>query len=417
MKLVFASVMLFTLVFFGVGIAKADDITDMKEQIKALQETINTLNGKINTLETKQESQAVEIKKVPELDKKVSGLKQTNELLNGMNVGAHLKFALLDRTDGKRNGVNEHTVLSGGFFGRHNVVLYFSKELENWLKAEVQPEIDITSSATPSIGSDIGRTSSTVSTSLHQAFMTLYLPKGYEVKAGTFNAMFDEEYAKETWWHNYYNLNSGECTLESWHDAGVEVYKNFDFNKLSLPVYVSFLNGNSSDQFVDNNDNKAILVHVAPELFQGKLKLLTSYAYGLWGDGKQAANFRYLAGFDWNYQKYTAGAKYIYNNFKNLTTTGSRKADGRREGYVVDVGYKILPKWRALLRYSYVNLYKTGSVNMLSDKWNSASFILDYDLLPNSTIMGQYENADGHRSDGSESLRFNRFTIGWRTTF
>lgn len=425
MRLVSILVVACALVFSGIAVASADELSDLKEQLKVLQEQskaqqeqISGLTGKIQSLEVRQESQSKEIQKVPELDKKVSGLKSyTNELFNGVNVGAHLKFAMLDETIGKRNGVKEHTALSGGFFGRHNVILYFSKELQNWLRVDIQPEIDITSSATPSLGSDIIRTASSVTTSLHQAFMTVFLPKGYELKVGTFNAMFDESYAKESWWHDYYNLNTGECTLVAWHDAGAELYKNFDFDKWSLPLYLSVLNGNSSDQFVDNNDNKAILLHFAPEFFQSKFKLLGSYAYGLWGDGKKTPNSRYLAGFDWKYKGFSLASEYVYNNFKNLNTTGTRTADGRRTGYIITTGYKFNPKWRGFIRYTYSNLYKTGAISMRSDKWNAISLILDYDLLPNSTIMGQYENANGHRSDGSESLKFNRFTLGWRTTF
>ncbi len=426
MKLVIASVMLFTLVFFSAGIAKADDIAEMKEQIKALQETINTLNSKINTLETKQESQAKEIKKVPELTQSVTELKEkpANNLLDGMNVGGHLKFTLLDRTEGQRNGVDQHNNLSGGIYGYDNFFLFLSKNITDWLRVDVYPQWDITASATPALGSDIGRaTSTSTSTRLYQAFMTVQLPRQYQLKAGTFNVMYSEDYAKETWWHQLYNLPLKLCTLVSWHDSGVELYKSFDFDKWSLPAYFSVLGGNT-DRNIDNNDSKTVLLHLAPEFFQGKLRLLGTVSYGKW-DGKNNQDaFRNNIGFEWKYKKFNLLGEYMYWEKKNVLVPSSGTvptADGVNKGYWIRAMYNINPKWRALIQQSYSNLYQAGlsstQRDMLSDKYYVTTLGLDFSLTPNSTIIGQYDKGNGHRSNGSESLKYDRFTLGWRTTF
>jgi len=427
-------VMLGAFIFFSAGIAKADDLSDMKEQIKALQETINTqqqtiqaLSGKIQGIETKQESQAQEIKKVPELTNKLAKLKENpvGGLLGGVEVGGHLKLALFDRTQGKRNGVDQHNNASAGFIGADGpLYLTVGKQIEDWLRIDTRLMFEVAARATPSLGSDITRTTtSTISTTVDLAYMTALLPQGYELKVGKIRPMFSEDYARETWWNELFNMPAKTCTLQSWHDIGAELYKNFDFDKWSLPVYFYLLNGPGSSA-ADNNEDKAVLIHVAPEFFQSKLRLLGSFGYGKWDDKNNNDVIRTEGGFDWKYKKFNLLGEYIYSLYENkvIPSTGTAPTgDGKQEGYWIKAMYTFNPKWRALIQQSYTNLYQaaltTTQSSMLSDKWYTTTLGLDYFLTPNSTIMGQYDISNGSRSDGSESLKYNRFTLGWRTTF
>jgi len=414
-------------VFSGLGAAKADDISDLKEQIKALREQTNTLNTKIQELEAKQEAQGKEIKKVPELAQKVTALKESSlgQLTEGLTIGGHVKLFMFDRTDGKRNGNEQHTNLSGGV-GTHAFILYVTKQLNDWLKLDTATDFGVSASATPTIGSDITRAyNTTVSTTIRALNMQALLPHGYELKVGIFNPMFSEEFAKETWWSEQYNMNDGLCYLQSWHDSGIELYKNFDFDKWSLPVYLEYLSGAS--QYVDNNDNKMVLVHIAPELFQTKLRLLGSLAYGKWDDGDNGGALYSVGGFDWKYQKFNLTSEYIYKKYGHVTTLGKANADGKREGYYVRAMYTFNPKWRALVKYSHAELYKTGFVNMKSDNYDTTAVGLNYFLTPNSDIIAECQLINGRRSDsndasqninaGREDIKATRFTMGWRTTF
>ncbi|TRZ93648.1 hypothetical protein D4R78_08035 [bacterium] len=411
-------------VCFSIGVVSADDVSDLKAQLKALQEQMNTLNAKIQDLEAKQEAQVKEVKKVPELEKTIDKLKEgPASLLEGVTVGGHLKFTLFDRTQGKRNGVDQHNNLSGGFYGNDNLFLFFSKTLDDWLRLDVQTKTEVAATATPALGSDIGRaTSTSTSTSIYQAFLTVRLPKEFELKAGKFNPMFSEDYAKETWWHQLYNLPKGTCTILAWHDTGAELYKNFDFDKWSLPVYLSLLNGGTSSD-IDNNEQKTILLHVAPEFFQTKLRLLGSFAYGKWDNKGKEDLIRTAAGFDWKYQKFNLLGEYIYWEKKNVLIPSSGTvptADGVNQGYWIRGIYTFNPKWRAIVQQSYSNLYQTaltGQMSMISDKYYVTTLGLDFSLTPSSTIIGQYDKGNASRSDGSESLKYDRFTMGWRTTF
>ncbi len=426
MKLIIILFMVSALVFFSAGFAKADELSDLKEQLKVLQETTVALNAKVQALEAKQEAQAKEIKKVPELTQEVSDLKESSlgQLTEGLSIGGHLKFTLLDRTQGKRNGNDQHNNLSGGMYGYDNFFLYISKELTDWLKVDVVPQWDMTASATPALGSDIGRaTSTSVSTRLYNAFMTVQLPREYQLKVGLFNPMYSEDYAKETWWHQLYNLPKGMCTIQSWHDSGAELYKNFDFDKWSLPVYLALLGGNS-DRNIDNNENKMVFLHLAPEFFQTKLRLLGSVGYGKVDNKDKHDALRTAIGFDWKYQKFNLLGEWLYWERKNMLVPSTGTAptgDAINKAYWIRAMYNLNPKWRFLVQQSYSNLYQAGLTttqkDMLSDKYYVTTLGVDFNLMPSSTIIGQYDRGNGHRSDGSESLKYDRFTLGWRTTF
>lgn len=429
-----SAIILFTagaFVFFSLGFAQAEDFSELKEQIKVLQETINAqqktidaLNTKIQGVEQKQEAQAKEIKKVPELAKKVGELKETTKLpglLEGISIGGHVKLYMFDRTQGERNDVHQHTNLSSGV-GSHAFILYVTKQLTDWLKVDTETDFGISAGATPAIGSNITRaTTGSTSFSLNTVAMTANLPQDAELKVGVFWAMFSEEYTKQTWWHEVYHQNKGLTELQSWHDSGIELYKNFDFDKWSLPVYFSLLNGNPTSRYVENNDDKTVLLHIAPELFQTKLRLLGTIGGGKWDDGDNGKALYAVSGFDWKYQKFNLTSEYIYKKYRTvpLAIGGANKAnaDGKNEGYYIRAMYTFNPKWRALLKYSHAELYKTGIPTMRSDNYDTTSLALNYFITPNSTIIGQYMFIDGARSDESERIEANRFTLGWRTTF
>jgi len=114
--------------------------------------------------------------------------------------------------------------------------------------------------------------------------------------------------------------------------------------------------------------------------------------------------------------------EYIYSVKANtpVSTASSPTDDGVNQGYWFRASYTFNPKWRALIEETYANLYSAGNSGQTSiffNKYYATSFVLDYTLTPNSTIIGQYELGRGRRSDDSETLDYGRFTLGWRTTF
>jgi hypothetical protein len=130
-----------------------------------------------------------------------------------------------------------------------------------------------------------------------------------------------------------------------------------------------------------------------------------------------------LGGFEWNYKRFNLTGEYIHKTFNNILIPSggvAPRGDGEREGYWIRAMYAFNPKWSVGVQKSLSDVYKTGlagKTTMVSDKWDAIDLILDYNLTPESTIIFQYERANGHRSDGSDSIQFDRFLMGWVTTF
>lgn len=417
MKLIVVLAISAVFIFFNGGFVWADEIAELREEVGSLQATIDVLKTKIQALEEKQKSQEEKVGQIPKITESLDKLQEKpSGIFEGVHVGGHLKFYMFDQTVGKRNDKRQHNNISAGI---HDIYLYLTKELEDWLSIEVQTETSVSAGATPSLGSDISRaTSASVSTSIYQAFMTARLPKEVELKIGLIYPLFSDEYAREIWWDELYHQNKGLDYLQSVRDTGFELYKSFDFGNWSLPTYFYYLNGNTSSQYVDNNEGKTVLIHLAPEFFQTKLRLLGSFAYGKWDNENKYDLIRGAGGIDWKYQKLNIVSEYLYSKWENLSLTGTGREDGTRDGYYVKALYRFNPKWRGLIKYSHAELYNTGSTaNIRSDIYDALTFGANYFVTPSSTIIGQLSICDAERSDGSEDLEFLRYTLGWRTTF
>lgn len=404
----------YALVLFNAGLAGADEIAELKAQIKALQETIDNLSLKVESLEKKQEVQSEKVEKVPGLVKTVDELKEARPLgaLEGARVGGHFKLFMFDQSRGERNDVNQNNQISAGV---STFYLYIDRELSDTVSMSLQPKIAVSASATPSLGSDISRvtTGGTVSTSFHQAFMKALLPKGIELKAGLMNTLFSEEYGREIWWDEQYHQNRKLDSLQSLRDTGIELYKNFDFENWSLPAYFYLLNGKN---YVDDNEGKSILVHFAPELPRN-IRLLGSLGGGKWDSNNKYYVWRYAAGFEGKYRNFSLMSEYLYHNFENKSLTGGGLTDTEEKGYYIKGLYRFTPQWRGLVKYSDVDLPYTGGSSLLADNYKATTLGLNYFITESSIIMGELTFVNADRSDGSETLKYYRPTISWRTTF
>lgn len=423
--------------FFFCGqpaLADTDEVAELKKenellkaQLELLTNKVEAMSGKIDELQQRQADQTVEVEKIPVISEQVSNLKESMSespqkgamgIMENTHVGGHLKLYLYDQSIGERNDDKQHNNISAGV---STFYFYISKQISDWLGVDVETQTSVSASATPSLGSNITRaTSGSVSTSLYKAYVTARLPHEYQLRAGLMKPLFSEDYANETWWDQLYHTQKGLDYLQSWQDTGVELYKNFDFEQVSLPVSLYALNGNtnSSGQFVDNNNDKSLLAHVAPEFFNGQLRLPTSYGYGKWDDDDDKNLLRWTSGADWKYKKLNLMGEYLYAKWDDRTLTGTTKtADAKREGYQVKLLYRFFPKWRGLVNFSHVELYNSSAATMRSDIYDTLTFGLNYFLTDSSTIIGQYSIVDADRSDESEALNYSRFTLSLRTTF
>lgn len=411
--------------FLSTGIARSQDVSDLKKQLEDLQQ-------KIEALEKKQEEQAKEAEKVSEsveeIQQQPSAYEVISEELGKQTVvGGHFKFFLADQSRGDVttsdfDDDSQHNSFAAGI---SDVWLYFSKNLNDWLQITVAPQLRVDAEATPVLGSEIERSGNAdVDVEIDWAYLTARLPWDLELKAGAFYPLFSEEYGSKIWWDEQYNANNGLITLEAMKSAGLELYRNFDFENFSLPVWLYYLNGedrgiNQDKRYTDNNSAKSGLIHVAPEFFAfgSRIKLLGSFGYGRWDNDGDKDSIQWEAGTDWTYRGFSLRGEYMNRWREDLPLNGGGTENGEDKGWYLRGMYTFNPQWRALLKYSDVDLWSSGENRLATDNYKVISGVLNYFLSESSIVMLQVNYTDADRDGGPDELKYWRYTLGWRTTF
>ena len=418
-----AWITIFALLLIGAGVAGADELTDLKSQV-------GDLEKKIEALEKKQQEQGQQLEKVPDLEESIEEIQDqpsARSVVAGAidklpTIGGHFKFYLGDQSTGDVNGEDQHNSFG---LGVSNLWIYINKALTDWLQLSVAPEIVVLAEATPRLGSNITRaTSADVDIDLDEAYLTVRLPRMFELKAGAFYPMFSEEYGTKSWWHEQYNQNNGLVTLQAWQSTGLELYRNFDFANFSLPVSLAFLNGEGrgttqDSRFTDNNSAKSGLLHVAPEmfLFGGRLRVMGSFGYGRWDDEGDKDSYQWAAGAEYTRSSISVSGEYMNRWREALPLLGGGTEDGEDKGWYAKIKYSLSDKWRFVLKYSDVDLWSASTDRLLTDNYQSLAFTVGWWITDSSTIMPQIEYVDADRSDTDITLEYFRYTLGWRTTF
>jgi len=422
MKVTVVLVAICALILLNPGTTRSDELSDLKDAVQKLQKRIDDLEKK-----QKEEAEAVkEVKARPSPREVVA-----EALAKQITVGGHLKFFLADQslgtvTTASLDDDSQHDTFAAGV---NDLWLYFNKKLTDWLQITVGPQIHVSAGATPLLGSNIERSkSASVDIDLDEAYMMARLPRGFEVKAGAIYPYFSEEYATKTWWHEQYHGNEGLMTLEAWQSTGIEIYKTFEFDAFSLPVYFyPFLNGENrtfsqDDQpsrFTDNNSAKNALLHVAPEFFAfgSKVRLLGSLGGGKWDDDGKKNSYQWAAGADFTSGGLNLSGEYMYRWREDLPLLGGGNEDGEDKGWYLQLRYTLNPQWRFVLKYSDVDLWASATAGMDTQNYKVLSAGINYWITESSTIMPQFEYVNADQTGSPNELEYFRYTVGWRTTF
>ena len=413
------------LLFSSLEITRADEISDLKKQLEILQQ-------KLEELEKKQAEQAQEAEKVSDsvdkLKKQPSAYQAVSEALGKQTtVGGHFKFFLADQSRGDVTTAtldddSQHNSFSAGI---SDLWLYFNKQMNDWLSITVAPQLHVDATATPTLGSNISRSNSAnVDVEIDWGYLTARLPWELELRAGAFYPYFSEEYASKVWWDEQYNANPGLVTLESWKSAGLELYRNFDFEYFSLPVYLYFLNGedrgvNQDKRYTDNNSAKSGLIHVAPEFyaFGARTKLTGSFGYGKWDNDGHDDSYQWSAGADIKYRNFGISGEYMYRWRQDLPLGNGGSEDGEDKGWYIKALYTINPQWRILLKYSDVDLWSSGTDDLLTDQYQTIAASINYFITDSSIIIPEVRYVHLDEDGGPDKTNYWRYTLGWRTTF
>ncbi|MBU1168532.1 MAG: hypothetical protein KKD44_03110 [Proteobacteria bacterium] len=423
MKLKTALIATVAFMFLSGVMAGADQLSDLKTQVESLEQ-------KVEGLESKQKEQDLTLEKVPEIVESVEGLRSqpsarevvSQAMGNQATIGGHFKFYLADQARGDVNDQSQHNSFSMGI---SELWLYVNKSVTDWLQITVAPEIAVMAEATPSLGGEITRSnSSSMDVDLDEAFMTVRLPGMFELKVGAFYPLFCEEYATKSWWHEQYHNNNGLVTLQAMQSTGLELYRNFDFENFSLPMSFSLVNGESrgldqDSRFTDNNSAKTAMLHLAPEFFvaEGRLRMLGSAGYGRWDNEGDYDAYQWAAGFEYTRSSLSLSSEYLLRWREALPLTGGGTEDGEDKGWYAKVKYSYNTKVRFVLKYSDVDLWATSTSALLTDNYKTVSLAGGWWVTDSSTIIPQIEYVDAERSNSQITLKYTRYTLGWRTTF
>jgi len=341
-------------------------------------------------------------------------------------VGGDLKFFLYDKNWGTSQGSKDDDNASMGF---SRAYFYIVSELTDKVSIDIQPEIRAESGATPVLGQEIGDQKPNPSgidpeLFIDNATVKVLLPRDIELTAGIFRPLFTEDYGAERFFHEEYHASNTIANdwLGAWHDSGIELYKSFDMKMgsqwVSIPVYFYLLNGGF--EYSDNNQNKSIMVHVAPE-YSG-FRFLGSIAYGKWDENGKNKFLRYCAGATYDYRNFTFRSEYIAGTWDDKFLILDQKyKDVNPWGYYVKAGYHVIPdKLRVLFAYHYAEHDFSGFVFTgadVTEKYITMGPRVNYFITPGSAIILQVDFHDWKNQDGSQKLDANRVTLGWRTIF
>jgi hypothetical protein len=217
-------------------------------------------------------------------------------------------------------------------------------------------------------------------------------------------------------------------TLEAWQSTGIEIYKAFEFESFSLPVYFyPFLNGETStfaqddqpSRFTDNNTAKNMLLHVAPEFFAfgSRVRLLGSLGWGRWDNEGDKDAYQWAAGADITLGSLNLSGSYMSRWYEDLPLTGGGSKDGENKGWYAQLKYTLNPQWRFLLKYSDVDLWTLSTADIETQNYKAWCGAVNFWITESSTIIPQIEWVNANQTGSPNELDYLRYTIGWRTTF
>jgi hypothetical protein len=371
------------------------------------------------------------------------------------NFGGDLGFYLFDVSmgngilpsrDSMGNGIGtpypDTTGRINMTFESHGLGLYWNVQLSEKISVSALTEVGgTTTSATPRLGKKLGTQQGEAGTqkalSVPEAYIQVMLPWDLQLSTGIIRPLFSEDYGAKKGYQEANRLfkSSANAYGGEWHDLGFELYKAFEpGGNISIPTYLYLLAG--EEMYGDNNSNKTVLVHVAPEFW--KLRVLGSYAFGKYDAENEKAFTRYAAGLGGEFGNFWFRGEYFGGTWDGVTAYNQNGAaidtitfTRKPIAYYVKAGYNFIPDklglvltydqsspdWttRGMLGYTS---NASGVTTEAGESYTTLGATLQYWVIPGSSILLEYNRGMWKVGDGTlNKLDFNRVTIGWRTVF
>jgi hypothetical protein len=258
-----------------------------------------------------------------------------------------------------------------------------------------------------------------------EAYVKAMSPYEVELTAGYLKPRFTYEYGAEMYWNEEYHGSrfATSTALGVMYDTGIGLLRSCECYGVSLPIYAYVLNGVSGmggTPYADNNRTPACMIHIEPEYMGAKL--LASYYYNLY-DGSNE-QIRYSGGLEYTWQNLMVRGEYAGIKQGNYIAAGLGKKDALVQGYYLKAQYRFFDWMSLLLHFNMeesINFNGAtaifSNVSGVGDLYKTFAPCLQIIPMPQSTIFVQYDITDGRRKDDSDIIRYNRMTVGWKTTF
>lgn len=320
----------------------------------------------------------------------------------------------------------------------HALYLSFQAQLNERVSVTVEPEFGISTGATPAIGRKLGTQQTSGSYrefSLHTAYVSAMLPWDVELSAGMLRPAFTQDFGQRQAFQEHNRIGKSMTGTNAWHDFGVELYKAFEpGGGVSVPAYLYVLNGNNT--LTDNNNNKWLMVHVAPEFW--KLRLLGSYGFGKDDAAELYASSRLAVGLGGDFGPVWFRTEYVASSYDGYVgygaTPGSDSAvfARRPNGHYVKLGWNIVPdllglvvsydkytqNYTAFSTLGYTGAAAGRSTTAVGQDVTTIAGTIQYWLAPGAAVLLTADKAVWNVGDGSVTgLDFMRFTLGGRIVF
>ncbi|MFC1541219.1 hypothetical protein ACFL50_02080 [Candidatus Latescibacterota bacterium] len=349
---------------------------------------------------------------------------QVSIVMAQTTIGAHMKLTMFDYKDGESNGVKSN---ENAGMALDELILYFSTEISERITVDIQPLFDTATGATPRFGTKVGESAYSNATpgfrEFRKAVFSVYLPYEVEMAVGIVKPRFTWDYGTELFWEEQINGGKFSCNdfLGAMHETGIELYKPFELSMVSLPTYVYILNGGQGGQkhlFNDNNNSPTLMVHLEPEI--GGFRFQGSLANGKWDDDSKYNMTRYSAGIAYNWLNLSVRTEVAGGTWEKSIPARTLE-DATPFGYYAKLLYSFSEWGKAMIHYDYAKHNFNGFVTALpgEEEYTTISPGLIFNVASGSMIQVQYDIADWRKwgSNGDDTLKFNRLTVGWRSTF
>lgn len=415
------------IVFMAAFAAYGQDAAEIRNEMNELRQRLADLEARLQETQVDTGQLRAQIK--DELRREMGydfvtqeDLGMFRDQLSRVSVGGDLNIRFYDTINGKLDGDRKTNYLGAGF---RSFYLYLDAQLTDRLSVSVAPTFSGGSTgATPRLNNlSANKTGLSARFSgFNRAQATYLLPHGFELTGGLLRPRFTLDYGAEMFYHeeNHASFVSANPFLGAWHDAGLELYRNFDFDRFSLPVHLYLLNGDgrsSSLEYADNNHSPAGMIHIEPQI--GALTLSGSFGAGKYDNDNSDNFYRWAAGLMYQYQKFTLRSEVMGSNYQNMKQNGD---DAKAHGYYVKLFYNVLPNLRLMANYNVANHNFSGffgpHAGNADETYKTLTFGLNYEIAPAATLLVQYDIARQERdTTPTRELDYDRLSVGARITF